>query len=144
MKGCQLSVKEWGERIILALLFGAIESLIIIVFSPLRPLLGKTADYLGRIGLILILGVATLLVRRNSRYKNHAQLWFGLLILAVAVSLDWVLAIYLIDYLGVNANTQVGYVLLKLNECAVIVCVIILFTRMSHNSLGSIYIQRAI
>jgi membrane protease YdiL (CAAX protease family) len=142
MKNNRLSAREWGERIVMALLFVAIGSLIMIVFSPWRPLLGRVADYLGRIGLIILLLVSVLLVRRSKRFEKYWQVLLGLLIMAIAVSLDWVFGIYLIDHLGVNGNTPVGSALQKLNECAVVVCVIILLTRMSRGSLGSIYIQK--
>lgn len=134
--------REWGERIGLALLFAAIGSLIMLVFSPWRPLLGRVDDYLGRIGLIVLLLIAAWLVRRSTRYAKYWQILFGLFVMAVAVSLDWVFGIYLIDSLAVNGNTPAGFALLKLNECAVIVCVIILLTRVSGSGLGSIYIQK--
>ena len=142
MKGNRLSAREWGGRVVLSLLFTAIGSLIMIVFSPWRPLLGRVADYLGRIGLIVLLLVAVLLVRRSRRFEKYWQVLLGLLIMAVAVSLDWVFGIYLIDHLGVNGDTPAGFALLKLNECAVIVCVIVLLTRKSGSSLGSIYLQK--
>jgi membrane protease YdiL (CAAX protease family) len=142
MKNSHLSARKWGERIVLALLFAAIGSLIMIVFSPWRPLLGRVNDYLGRIGLVILLLIVVLLVRRSRRYEDYAQVLFGLLIMVIAVSLDWVFGIYLIDYLDVNGNTPSGYALLKLNESAVIVCVIILFTEISGGSLGSIYIHK--
>jgi membrane protease YdiL (CAAX protease family) len=142
MESNRLSARGWGERILLALLFTAIGSLIIIVFSPLRPLLDGVADYLGRIGLILLLLIAVLLVRKSRRFEKYWQVWLGLLIMAIAVSLDWVFGIYLMDYVGVSGNTPVSFALLKLNECAVIVCAVVLFTRTSGGSLGSIYIQK--
>jgi len=142
MNNNRLSVKDWGERILLALLFTAIGSLIMIIFSPWRPLLGSVEDYLGRIGLIVLLLAAVLLVRRSMRFEKYWQILLGLLILAIAVSLDWVLGIYLIKHLGVNGATPAGFALMKLNECAVIVCVIILFTLLTGGSLGSIYIQK--
>jgi membrane protease YdiL (CAAX protease family) len=142
MKNNRLSTKEWGERILLALLFTAIGSLIMIVFSPLRPLLDRAVDYLGRIGLISLLLIAVLLVRKSTRFEKYWQVLLGLLILAIAVSIDWVFGSYLIDSLGVNGNTPVSFTLLKLNECVVVVCTVVLFTRMSGGSLGSIYIQK--
>jgi len=142
MKNNRLSAREWGERILLALLFTAIGSLIMIVFSPLRPLLDRVADYLGRIGLILLLLIAVLLVRKSTRFEKYWQVLLGLLIMTIAVSLDWVFGRYLMDYLGVNGNTPVSFALLKLNECTVVVCMVVLFTRMSGGSLGSIYIQK--
>jgi len=138
----RLSANEWGERIVLAILFTAIGSLIIIVFSPLRPLLDRVADYLGRIGLILLLLIAMLLVRKSRRFEKYWQVLLGLLIMAIAVSLDWVFGIYLMDYVGLSGITPVSFALLKLNECAVVVSAVVLFTKMAGGSLGSIYIQK--
>jgi len=97
---------------------------------------------LGRIGLIAFLLAGMLLARRSRLFEKYWSVLLGFFIMAIAVSLDWVFGIYLIDYLGVSDNTPFGWALLKLNECIVIVCVIILFTKMSRSSLGSIYIQR--
>ena len=46
----RLSFKDWGVRSALALVFVALGLLLYIVFSPLRPMLDRSADYLGRIG----------------------------------------------------------------------------------------------
>ena len=142
MKSKRLSAREWGERIILYLLFTTLGSLIMIVFSPWRPLLGSVNDYLGRIGLIVLLLIAVLVVRKSKRLEKYWQVLLGLLIMAVAVSLDWVFGNYMINHLSVNGETPVGFALMKLNECAVIVGVIITFTMASGGSLGSIYIQK--
>jgi uncharacterized protein len=142
IKTNHLPAREWGRRILLALLFITIGSLIYIVFSPIRPLLGRGADYLGRIGLIVILLLATLLVRRSRRLEKYSQISLGLLIMAVTVSLDLVFAIYLIEYLGINVETPLGFALLKLNECLVVFVVVILLTRLSGASLASIYLQK--
>jgi len=140
MKG--LSAREWGERIVVALVFTLVGSLIMLVFSPWRPLLGPSNDYLGRIALIASLLAATWLLRRSSRQEKYWQLAFGLLVMAVAVSLDWVFGGYLINYLGARDNTPAGMALLKLNECAVIVSVVVLLTRISGSDLGSVYVQK--
>jgi membrane protease YdiL (CAAX protease family) len=138
----RLSASEWGARIVLALLFAAIGSLIYLVFSPLRPLLGRVDDYLGRIGLIAILLATVWLVRKSRRFEEYGQIILGLLIMAMAVSLDRFISIYLIVYLGVSDTTAAGWAIPKLNECIVVVCVVILFTRMAGGSLGSIYLQK--
>jgi uncharacterized protein len=152
MKSIQLTGKEWGERICLALFFIAMGFLIYIVFSPLRPMIDKLAetrgiifrsvDYLGRIGLIAILLLMTLLFRKSDRLNKYSQIPLGLLIMAVAVSLDWITALFLMDHLGLDGNTPVGFALLKLNECAIVVSVVVSITLMSGGSLGSIYIQK--
>ena len=142
MKNDRISKTEWGERILLAFLFIAIGSLIMIVFSPWKPVLGRVNDYLGRIALNFLLLVTVLLIRRSRRFKKYWQIFSGLLILSVAVSLDWIIGIYLIDYVGVHDSTPAGWALQKLNECVVIVSVVIILTKMSRNSLSSIYIQK--
>lgn len=142
MKSNRLSAREWGERIFLALLFTAIGSMIIIVFSPLRPLLDGDVDYLGRIGLIILLLIAVVLIRKSTRFEKYWQVFLGLLVMATAVSLDWVFASYLMDSLGINDKTPLSFALLKLNECVVVVCSVILLSRMAGGSLGSIYIQK--
>jgi len=143
MKTNRLSAREWGERIFLTLLFTAIGSLIMVVFGPWgQPLLSRVADYLGRIGLIVVLLAATTLARRSKRFERYWQVLFAFFIMALAVSLDRVFGVYLIDYLGVTDSTPAGWALPKLNECIVIVSVIVLFTMMSGSDLGSIYLQR--
>ena len=149
MKNNRLSAGEWGERLVLALLFVAIGFLIFFVFSPLRPFLarggdypGRIADYLGRIGLSAILLAALWLVRKSKRFEKYGQVWLGLLIMAIAVSFDRIFSIYLIVYLGVTDTTAAGWAISKLNECAVVVCTVIVLTRMAGGSLGSIYIQK--
>jgi len=109
-----------------------------IVFSPWRPLLDRVTDYLARAGLIILLLIAALSARRSKRYQKYWQILFGLLLLTIAVSLDFIFSIYLIDYLGVTDKTPAGWAIQKLNESIVIICVIILFIRMSGGSLGSI------
>ena len=39
--------REWLERVLLAIFFIALGSIIMIVFSPWRPLLGRANDYLN-------------------------------------------------------------------------------------------------
>jgi len=142
MKNNRLSAKEWGERAALALVFVIFGSLIYLVFSPLRPLLDGVGDYLGRIGLIAMLLVAVLLVNRSDRTKKYGQVLLGLLIMAIAVSLDWILAVYLLEHLGINSNTPTGIALIKLNEFFVVVSIVIPLTLLSGGTLGSIYIQK--
>ncbi|MDX2444333.1 MAG: type II CAAX endopeptidase family protein [Bacteroidales bacterium] len=134
--------QEWVERIVLAILFAGIGSLIMIVFSPWHPLLDRISDYLGRIVLIAFLLIVYRFTLKIPSLNKYHLIFLGLLIMAIAVSLDWLMGVYLIDSLGVDGNTPSGFALLKLNECFVVLMVIILFTKLSGNSLQSIYIQK--
>jgi membrane protease YdiL (CAAX protease family) len=135
-------VKEWLERITLALVFILIGGLIIVVFSPLRPLLDPVPDYLGRIGLTTVLLISALAVRRYKKLEKFWPVAYGLFVLAITVSLDWIISVYLLEYMGIDGNTATGFALMKLNECAVVVGSVILFTRLTGSDLGSIYLQK--
>ena len=136
------SNKEWVERFILAFVFIGFGSLIMIVFSPWRPLLEAVPDYLGRITLIALLLISVFLVRKSKQSHKYWQVIYGLLVLIVAVSLDWVIARVLIDNMGLNDSTPAGWALMKLNECIVIVGVVILMTRIGGSKLNTIFIQK--
>ena len=114
MKKNHISAREWGERIVFAILFMAIGSLIMVVFSPWSPLLSRVADYLGRIGLTTLLLAVMLLARRSQRFEKYWLVLLGLFIMNVAVWLDWIFGRYLIDYLGVTDNTPAGWAIPKL------------------------------
>ncbi len=142
MESRRLSFKEWGARALLALVFFALGLLLYVVFSPLRPMLDKTSDYLGRIGLTAGLLTAVWLASRNERLKPYRPVLLGLLIMAVAISLDWIFAIYLLEHVGLNSQTPVGMALLKLNEFFIVASTVIALTLLSGGTLGSIFIQK--
>jgi membrane protease YdiL (CAAX protease family) len=142
MKADNLTKREWIERILVAVLFLAIGGLIMIVFSPWRPMLPRMDDFLGRIGLTVSLAVTVFLLRRSKQYEKYWQVFYGLLVLTIAVSADWFFSKYQINYLGIYDNSPAGWAIQKLNECVVIVSVVIILTKASGKSLGSIYIQR--
>jgi membrane protease YdiL (CAAX protease family) len=137
-----LTAKELIGLIGLALLFSLIGSLIIIVFSQYRPLLSGIYDLSGRLGLILILLIAALLARRSKSFHNYWQLIFGLFIMACAVSLDWWTARFILDSLGGYSNTPAGLALEKLKTMIIVAITVIILTRFSGSTLGSIYVQR--
>ena len=142
MESKHVSVKTLLGRIGLALLFALIGSLIIVVFSQYRPLLSGVFDLLGRIGLMVTLLAAALLVRRSNAWHDYWHMIFGLFIMACAVSLDWWTARFVLDSLGGYPNTPAGLALEKLKTVVVVAAVIIALTHFSENNLGSIYVQR--
>jgi uncharacterized protein len=86
--------------------------------------------------------IASFMVRKSARFSKFLPVVIGHLILAIAVSLDWIFGRYLMDSLGVAGTTPASFALLKLNEGFIVVCTVLLFTRMTGGSLGSIYIQK--
>jgi membrane protease YdiL (CAAX protease family) len=142
MSDNRTTAPQWTERIVVALLFGAVGLLIVAVFSPWQPLLSGLADTLGRASLVAALLAAALLARRTSQFKRYWQLLYGLFVLAVAVSADWFTALALISTHAVNTSTPAGMALQKLSDGVVISAVVLLLTRASGSSLGSIYVQK--
>ncbi|MCJ7694696.1 MAG: CPBP family intramembrane metalloprotease [Anaerolineaceae bacterium] len=144
MKNKRLSTKEWGTRILLALLFIAIGSFIMVFFNPwgTGPKFDRIADYIAKIGVSGFLLLLALLARKSNRFQKYWQVLFALFILTVTVSLDLVFGKHLFDYLRMNDLNPAGWALPKLNELFVVVSTVIIFTLVSGNSLGSIYIQK--
>lgn len=143
MKGTRLSTKEWGERIAAALIFLAVGSLVILIFSPWRPLLkSNVADYLGRAALIAILLAAVVTATRNERLEKYHQVLVGLLILTVAVSLDLIFGRYLIKYLNVTDTNPTGWAMQKLNEGVIVISAILVLNKTAGGNLNSLYIQK--
>ncbi len=138
----RLTAKDWVERILLALLFTCLGYVIFNVFSPYSPTIPWLQDYLGRIGLSTLLLLVSWLLYRSVQYRKYWLIFFGLFIMLLAASLDWIFARFLIDSVQVQANTPRNIALLKLNDATVIILVVLVFNRLSGNSLGSIYIQK--
>ena len=144
MKNPNQLVSEWGQRIVFALIFTTISASIMIILNPwvAVPKLGWINDYLTKICVGGVLLIVALLARRSKLFEKYWQVIFALFILTVAISLDLVFGKYMIIQLGIIDTTPAGWALPKLNECFVVVCVIVVFSLLSGNNLGSIYIQR--
>ena len=138
-----LSKREWFERVFVAIVFIGIGGLIMTVFNPWgKSMLEHGVDYIGRIILIALLFIGTRLVHRSKQFEKYGQLLNGLLILAIVVTLDKIIGVYLIDYVGVKDATATGWMLQKVNEVLFIVCAVIFLQRVSVGSLESLYIKK--
>ncbi|HWQ21688.1 MAG TPA: CPBP family intramembrane glutamic endopeptidase [Clostridia bacterium] len=131
-----------AERIIVAVLFGAAGLLIVAVFSPWQPLLSGLMDTLGRVAVMISLLTAALLVRRSPRLNRYWRLLYGLFVLAAAVSADWFAASALIRMSVLDPGAPMGMAFQKLADGIVISAVVLLLTRISGDSIGSIYVQK--
>jgi len=141
MKADRITPRELWERIILALLFIAAGFLIFTKFSPNGPKPAGIDRYLGRIILLgSLLGIACLF-KRSEYYRKYWLVFFGLFVMALAVTLDWIIGRFLVDTLNITTKSPKTNALLKLNESLLIIIVILFFTRVSGSSFGSIYVQ---
>lgn len=138
-----LSKPGWIERVIVALLFSAIGGVTMTVFNPWgKQFLEHAPDYIGRLVLITLLLIGTVLVRRSKRLEKYSQLSIGLLILAIVVSLDKIIGVYLLEYVGVSDATPTGWMLQKVNETLFVVCAVIFLHKAGGGTLESLYIQK--
>jgi len=99
------NVNVWTRlsAVLIFLVFGAG---IMLVFSPWNPMMAPKWDLLGRIGLILLLGLLSLVARKWQKAESLWPLLSGLFITAVAVSLTWITANYLIDHVDAGNFLQ--------------------------------------
>jgi membrane protease YdiL (CAAX protease family) len=123
----------------LFLIFGA---LIMVVFSPWRPLFEPTTDLFGRLGLITLLAFLVGVTRKKPACRLIWPLLLGLLIMAVAVSLMWIVANYLIDNFGLTGQTPQGMAWLKLSDFVIVAVVVISFSRALGFSYEDLYLQK--
>lgn len=129
-------------RIGFALVFVIVGLLIVVVFSPYRPILSRTEDLIGRIILLITLFITFKLAKKSKRFNDYWQTIFGLFVLTVVVSLDLLMARYLLDDLGFSIDRPIGFSLLKLSESALAVIIVVFFTKISGFSLTNLYIQK--
>ena len=59
------------DRIIVLVVFLALGSLIMLVFSPWQPMLNRQADYIGRLSLIALLFAVSQAARKSPRFLKY-------------------------------------------------------------------------
>ena len=131
-----------SERFFAAFVFLVIGSIIITVFSPWRPLMEGRGDYIGRFLLIFLLSLATIVSFRAVPARPYRPILSGLLALAVAVSLDYILSSYVIRVLHVTDTTPADWALQKFNEFLIVVSTILFMNWAFRGSLKDLYIRR--
>jgi len=131
-----------AHRFGLFLLFLALGLLLFLVFSHFRPLLPKNAELPSRIALILVLLGSSLLLRRSDRLRKYWLVIFAFFIASLAQALDYYFSGWLLGLLGLDMESPAGIAVDKLESTLLIVIPIILFTRLSGHSMGSIYLQK--
>jgi len=141
MKANRISTRELVGRIVLALFFIAAGFLIFTKFSPYGPKPTGIGSYLGRIILVAGLLLIAVLLKRSVNYQKYWLVPFGLFIMALAVTLDWIVGRFLVDTLNIETDSPRVNALMKLNEAVLIIVVILFFTRVSGSGFGSIYVQ---
>ena len=139
-----VSVKSWGLKTVLFLLFLAVGLLIFVVFSHFRPLLPGMKDRTGR--LILVLGFLSmaLLVRGIPRLAKYWRIPFAFFIAALVTAIDLYLPsrVWLLNTLKVPLQTPAGIALDKLDSSLVIILGILLLNFVSGGRFSDLYLQK--
>ena len=131
-----------SKQVIVLVVFLAIGTLIILVFSPWQPVLVSRYDYIGRMALIVVLFLISQAARINPKLQDYWLVLFGLFILITAISFDYISGIFLIKQIGITDATPLGWAIQKFNEFVVVVGTVLIVNKLGGQDLKSLYIQR--
>jgi membrane protease YdiL (CAAX protease family) len=134
--------KEQILRLGLFFLFVIIGLLLFFVFSHFRPVFPKNVDIPARIALILALLVSSLLLRRSERLNKYWPVLFAFFTASLAQALDYYFSGWSLSLLGLDVKSPAGIAMDKLESTFLIVVPIIVLTKLSGNSMSSIYLQK--
>ena len=138
----RLTVSLIISRIAFFCFFSIAGYVIIVIFSPYRPLLQIKEDLAGRVILIAVLVLMTWLAGKFRSTTQYREAMFGLLVLAVTVTAVWIFACFLLHSLEMNIDVPSGFSLLKLGEFSVIVVTVLLLTKASGGKFASVYVAK--
>lgn len=129
-------------KIAAVLLFIVLGGLIMIVFSPWRPLLDTWQDVVGRVGLAVLLGASFWLAKRSVKLKPLFPVLGALFIMIITVSLMYYAALFLIDNFGLSSANASGFTFLKLSDMVIVFLAVIGPSRLLGYSLSDLYLQK--
>jgi uncharacterized protein len=122
----------------------ALGFLVFVVFSHMRPMLNGKADLIGRIGLCAVLLLSALLTLGSEQARRYSRVLFAFFIASVAISVDYYVPSqqWLLSFLRISGNSPAGIALEKLESSAIIIGIILLLTKLSRESLASVYVRK--
>ena len=138
----KIKLKKQILRLGLFFLFAAIGLLTFFVFSHFRPVFPSNVDIPARIGFVVAFLVSSLLLRRSERLNECWPIFFAFFTASVAQALDYYFSGWSLSLLGLNVSTPAGIAVDKLESTFLIAVPIIGLTRLSGNSISSIYLQK--
>lgn len=126
----------------LLLLFTGV--LLFVVFSHIKPLFSGPADWIGRLIFMLFFITATYIASKIIFLNDIRKLMFAFFIAALAMSIDYYSdSINLIlNILKIPLLSPAGIAFDKLDSTLIIVGIIIIFTKLSGETLGSIFLKK--
>jgi membrane protease YdiL (CAAX protease family) len=134
--------KERILRVLRFFLFLAIGLLTFFVFSHFRPIFAESIDIPARTTFIVALLVSSLLLRRSKRFHKYWPVLFAFFAASLAMALDYYLSDWSLSLLRLDMHTRAGVTMDKLESTFLIVVPVIVLTKLSGGSMGSIYLQK--
>jgi uncharacterized protein len=142
MRSENTSIGTWRRRTVLAALVLALGFIVFVVLSNYVPMLPRDIDPYIRVGVTLILLAAAVLARRSVSLRAYWPLLFAFFIACFATSLDLYTSYWMLDSVRINFNTPAGNAFLKLKNGVFIITMILLLTKVSGGTMGSVYIHK--
>jgi membrane protease YdiL (CAAX protease family) len=142
VKGHKAEQKGRILRVGLFFLFVIIGLVAFFVFSHFRPVFPKDVDIPARIAFVLALLSSSLLLRRSERFNKYWLVFFAFFTASLAQALDYYFSGWFLNLLGLAVSTPAGIAVEKLESTFLIVVPIIVLTKLSGGSMGSICLQK--
>jgi len=142
MQSESTSIGTWRQRTILGAVVLALGFIVFVVLHNYNPLLPDAVDLYARAGVTLVLLAAALLARRSTSLRAYWPLLFAFFIACLVISLDLYTSYWMLNTIRADFNTSAGDALMKAKTGVLIVGTILLLTRASGASMGSIYVQK--
>lgn len=132
-----------NERLAAVIIFLVIASIIILVFSPWRlEIKVLNRDYLGRLAMVSTLALVVVIASKQDGLSRLLPLLKALFILSLAITVDRVFGVFLVDTLRIGDSQPVGWMTQKLNEAAVVCPTIVLANKACGGTLEDLYLVK--
>jgi membrane protease YdiL (CAAX protease family) len=137
-------MRDWKQRILQFMFVLLLGLIIFVLFSHIRPMLDESSDRTFRICFVSALLLSALLARKSNRFKKYWEVLFAFFISASVTSVDYYFqsSKWLLSVLNIPIQTPAGIAIDKLDSSIIIIALIVVLTKISGNSLDSIYINR--
>ena len=101
-------------------------------------------DWIGRICLIATLLALSLYFKKRTRFVRYWPVFYGFFIALLAISVDYYLpsSKWLLQALKLSIHSPAGIALDKVDSSLIIITSILLFTKLSGDNLGTIFLKR--
>lgn len=116
--------------------------LIFVVLGHPNPRLPGDIDPYARVIVTVALLAAALLCRQVTALRPYWPLAFAFFIASLVTALDLYTSYWIYDTFSFDANTPLGFAVMRTKNAVFIIGLIVLLNRLAGGSLGSIYIQK--